>query len=79
MIRFESISKKFRGRPAVAGVSFEVARGEIFGLLGQVVIYNQLNIFYINSSAGNVCCNQNSIFSIFKTFQSFFSLILRSV
>jgi ABC-2 type transport system ATP-binding protein len=34
MIRFESISKKFRGRPAVAGVSFEVARGEIFGLLG---------------------------------------------
>jgi len=34
MIRFESISKKFRGRPAVDGVSFEVARGEIFGLLG---------------------------------------------
>ena len=34
MIRFESISKKFRGRPAVADVSFEVARGEIFGLLG---------------------------------------------
>lgn len=34
MIRFDSISKKFRGRPAVAGVSFEVARGEIFGLLG---------------------------------------------
>jgi ABC-2 type transport system ATP-binding protein len=34
MIRFESISKKFRGRPAVADVSFEVSRGEIFGLLG---------------------------------------------
>ncbi len=34
MIRFDSISKKFRGRPAVADVSFEVARGEIFGLLG---------------------------------------------
>ena len=34
MIRFDSISKKFRGRPAVAGVSFEVERGEIFGLLG---------------------------------------------
>jgi ABC-2 type transport system ATP-binding protein len=34
MIRFDAISKKFRGRPAVAGVSFEVARGEIFGLLG---------------------------------------------
>jgi ABC-2 type transport system ATP-binding protein len=34
MIRFDSICKKFRGRPAVADVSFEVARGEIFGLLG---------------------------------------------
>ena len=34
MIRFDAISKTFRGRPAVAGVSFEVARGEIFGLLG---------------------------------------------
>jgi ABC-2 type transport system ATP-binding protein len=34
MIRVESICKAFRGRPAVAGVSFEVARGEIFGLLG---------------------------------------------
>lgn len=34
MIRFDAISKKFRGRPAVAGVSFEVATGEIFGLLG---------------------------------------------
>jgi ABC-2 type transport system ATP-binding protein len=34
MIRFDAISKKFRGRPAVACVSFEVARGEIFGLLG---------------------------------------------
>ena len=34
MICFESISKKFRGRPAVADVSFEVGKGEIFGLLG---------------------------------------------
>jgi len=34
MIRFDSICKKFRGRPAVESVSFEVARGEIFGLLG---------------------------------------------
>ncbi|TSA31939.1 MAG: ABC transporter ATP-binding protein [Verrucomicrobiaceae bacterium] len=34
MIRFDSICKKFRGRPAVDGVSFEVGRGEIFGLLG---------------------------------------------
>jgi ABC-2 type transport system ATP-binding protein len=34
MIRVESICKRFRGRAAVAGVSFEVARGEIFGLLG---------------------------------------------
>lgn len=34
MIRFDSICKKFHGRPAVVDVSFEVARGEIFGLLG---------------------------------------------
>ncbi len=34
MIRFDSICKKFRGRPAVDCVSFEVGRGEIFGLLG---------------------------------------------
>lgn len=34
MIRFDSICKKFRGRPAVTDVSFEVGRGEIFGLLG---------------------------------------------
>ncbi|MBE2202834.1 MAG: ABC transporter ATP-binding protein [Chthoniobacterales bacterium] len=34
MIRFESLNKKFRGRPAVRDVSFEVEKGEIFGLLG---------------------------------------------
>lgn len=34
MIRIDSICKKFRGRPAVDRVSFEVGRGEIFGLLG---------------------------------------------
>jgi len=34
MIRVDSICKTFRGRPAVADVSFQVARGEIFGLLG---------------------------------------------
>ena len=34
MIRIEKISKKFRGRPALNGISFEVAKGEIFGLLG---------------------------------------------
>lgn len=34
MIRIDSISKKFRGRPAVSDVSFEVGKGEIFGLLG---------------------------------------------
>lgn len=34
MIRFDSICKKFRGRAAVKGISFEVGKGEIFGLLG---------------------------------------------
>src|SRR4029434_11276603 len=34
MIRIEQLSKKFRGRPALHRVSFEVQRGEIVGLLG---------------------------------------------
>jgi len=34
MIRVDAICKKFRGRPAVADVSFQVGKGEIFGLLG---------------------------------------------
>jgi ABC-2 type transport system ATP-binding protein len=34
MIRIENVHKSFAGRPALEGVSFEVRRGEIFGLLG---------------------------------------------
>jgi ABC-2 type transport system ATP-binding protein len=34
MIRIENLRKTFRRRPALEGVSFEVQRGEIFGLLG---------------------------------------------
>jgi len=34
MFTVENISKSFRGRAAVEGLSFEVAPGEIFGLLG---------------------------------------------
>jgi len=34
MIRIENLRKTFHGRPALEGVSFEVQRGEIFGLLG---------------------------------------------
>lgn len=34
MIRIENLRKTFRGRLALDGVSFEVQRGEIFGLLG---------------------------------------------
>jgi len=34
MITVDNISKSFRGRAAVEGISFEVAPGEIFGLLG---------------------------------------------
>ncbi len=34
MIQFQAVSKKFRSRQAVREVSFGVARGEIFGLLG---------------------------------------------
>lgn len=34
MVRLENLSKSFRGRPALAGLSLEIQRGEIFGLLG---------------------------------------------
>jgi ABC-2 type transport system ATP-binding protein len=34
MIRLENLSKSFKGKPALHGLSLEVARGEIFGLLG---------------------------------------------
>ena len=34
LIRLESLSKSFRGRPAVTELSLSIARGEIFGLLG---------------------------------------------
>ncbi len=33
-IRFDNLWKSFAGKPALQGVSFEVQRGEIFGLLG---------------------------------------------
>jgi ABC-2 type transport system ATP-binding protein len=33
-IETRSLSKSFGGRPACTGISFEVARGEVFGLLG---------------------------------------------
>lgn len=34
MVRLENLSKAFRGRPALTGLSLEIQRGEIFGLLG---------------------------------------------
>ncbi|HEX8310861.1 MAG TPA: ABC transporter ATP-binding protein [Chthoniobacteraceae bacterium] len=34
MIRLENLTKSFKGRPALHGLSLEVAQGEIFGLLG---------------------------------------------
>ena len=34
MIRLENLRKSFKGKPALHGVSFQVPRGEIFGLLG---------------------------------------------
>ena len=33
-IRLDNLRKAFAGKPALHGISFEVARGEIFGLLG---------------------------------------------
>jgi ABC-2 type transport system ATP-binding protein len=34
MVRLDNLAKSFRGRPALNGLSLEIARGEIFGLLG---------------------------------------------
>ncbi len=34
MVRLENLTKAFRGRPALTGLSLEIQRGEIFGLLG---------------------------------------------
>lgn len=34
MIRLDNLRKSFKGKPALHGVSFQVPRGEIFGLLG---------------------------------------------
>jgi ABC-2 type transport system ATP-binding protein len=34
MVRLDALTKAFRGRPALQGLSLEIQRGEIFGLLG---------------------------------------------
>src|SRR3954463_16308675 len=34
MIRIDQLTKVFKGKPALRGVSLEIERGEIFGLLG---------------------------------------------
>lgn len=34
MIRIENLHKNFKGKPALCGISLQVQRGEIFGLLG---------------------------------------------
>lgn len=34
MVRLDNLTKAFRGRPALTGLSLEIQRGEIFGLLG---------------------------------------------
>src|SRR4051794_9866306 len=34
MIRIESLTKAFKGKPALRGVSLHIERGEIYGLLG---------------------------------------------
>ena len=34
MVRLDTLTKAFRGRPALQGLSLEIQRGEIFGLLG---------------------------------------------
>jgi ABC-2 type transport system ATP-binding protein len=65
MIRFDSISKKFRGRPAVAGVSFEVARGEIFGLLGHNGAGKSttfgIALGHVHADAGRVTVNGHDV------------------
>ena len=34
MLKVQNLTKKFAGKDALKGVSFEVDRGEIYGLLG---------------------------------------------
>lgn len=34
MVRFEQISKAYNGNPAVSNISFQVEKGELFGLIG---------------------------------------------
>lgn len=34
MLKVQSLTKKFAGKDALKGISFEVGRGEIYGLLG---------------------------------------------
>src|SRR3954464_11624050 len=34
MIRIQNLHKNFKGKPALCGISLEIQRGEIFGLLG---------------------------------------------
>ena len=36
MIALHNLKKAWRGKPALHGLSFEVRKGEVFGLLGQV-------------------------------------------
>jgi branched-chain amino acid transport system ATP-binding protein len=72
LLQLQGVSKRFGGLTAVDNVSFDVAEGEIFGLIGpngsgKTTIFNLINHYYTVSS-GNIKFNGSEITSR-KTFE----------
>ena len=47
MLSVKNLTKKFAGKDALKGISFEVARGEIYGLLGHNGAGKSLSLIHI--------------------------------
>ena len=62
------MSGKFRAAGTADAVDI------IFRIIGQIIIDDQFDAFDINTACGNVRGHQDTVFTAFKTFQSFFAL-----